>query len=187
MQVLADGCSVNRAIEKIIECEDSDDDDLIQLGLQPSTLELPGDMDIPMGASQSNPLSQPLPAPNSQQGKRPSQKRPPKSGPVPSLLPHPASLNMESTRCSQQPSHEQPSRQGSGSLGESAGRAGSLGAVGPSRLGPAGQGRASGCSQQARQSTPRTPPPPLFFPRPGCCSHEETFADVFQLACVPTK
>lgn len=166
MQILADGCSVNRAIEKIIECEDSDDDDMIQLGLQPPILEIPGDLDIPMGASQSNPLSQPLPAPNSQQGKRLSQKRPPKSGPVSSLLPHPASLSMESTSLSRQPSHEQPSRQGSGSLGASAGRAGSLGAVGPSRLGAAGQGRASGCSQQVRQPTPSA-----LLPRPASCSH----------------
>ena len=152
MQMMADGSSVNRAIEKIMDSEDSGDDDLIQLGSQPSSSQMPGDLDIPMGASQSNPLSQPLPAPGSQQGKRPSQKRPPKSAPALPLLPHPASLNVESMSQSQQLSHEQPSRQGSGSLGGVLGRAGSLGGVGPSRLGAAGQGRASGYSQQARQS-----------------------------------
>ena len=168
MQMMADGSSVNRAIEKIVDSEDSGDDDLIQLrskpsssqmpgdldipmGSQPSTSQMPGDWDIPTGASQSNPLSQPLPAPGSQQGRRPCQKRPPKSAPGLPLLPHPASLNVESMSQSQHLNHEQPSRQGSGSLGGGLGRAGSLGAVGPSRLGAAGQGRASGCSQQARQ------------------------------------
>ena len=152
MQMLADGCSVNRAIEKIMDSEDSDNDDLIQLGSQPSSSQRPGYLDIPMGASQSNPPSQPLPEPGSQQGKKPSQKRLPKSAPVPSLLPHPATLNVEATSQFQQLSHEQPSMQGSGSLGGGLGRAGSLGAVGPSRLGATGQGRASGYSQQARQS-----------------------------------
>ena len=154
VQVLADGCSVNRAIDKIIESEDSDDDDLIQLGSQPSSSQRPGDLDIPVGASQSNPLPQPLPAPGSQQGKRPSQKRPPKGAPVLPLLPHPASLNVETISQSQQLNREQPSRQGSGSLGGSLGRAGSLGVTGPSRLGASGQGRAPGSSQQARQSLP---------------------------------
>ena len=153
--MLADGCSVNRAINKIMESEDSDDDDLLQWGSQPSSSQRPGDLDIPIGASQSNPLSQALPAPGSQQGRRPSQKRPPRSAPVPPLLPHPASLNVESMSQSQQLSHEQPSRQGSGCLGEGLGRAGSSGPNGPSKLGAVGQGRASGLSQQARQSTLR--------------------------------
>ena len=170
--MLADGCSVNRAIEKILELDDSEDDDLLELGLQPSASPLPADLDIPMGASQSNPLSQPLPAPNTQQGKRPSQKRPPKSTPVMPILPHPASLNVESMsqahmlRQSQQLSHEQPSRQASGSLDGGLARAGSSGAVMPSRLGAAGQGRASGLSQQARCS------PSVF------CSHADCFLSI---------
>ena len=171
MQMLADKCSVNRAIEKIMDSDDSGDDHLIQLGSQPSSSQMPGDMDIPMGASQSNPLSQALPAPGSQQGKRPSQKRPPKSVPVPSLLPHPESLNVEAMSQSQQLSHEQPSRQGSGSLGGSLGRAGSLGAAGPSRLGATGQGRASGYSQQVG----------LAIPKLAFCSHAEAHAN----CCLP--
>lgn len=134
VQVLADGCSVNRAIDKILECEESDDDLVGQVGLQP---QLPGDLDVPMGSSQSNPLSHQ--GPPVQDSK---QKRPPKSAPVQPVVMHRAASDDHSMSQAQVLSQSQPLS-----------RAGSSGAVRPSRLGAAGQGRASGCSQQVGQSS----------------------------------
>ena len=142
MQVLADGCSVNRALDKILECEESDDDDVVgQFDLQP---QLPGDMDIPMRCSQSNPPSQlGAPVSDAQQGRRPGQKRPPKSAPVQPVVTHSAAQGVQSMSQDQVLSQSQQM-----SYEQQLSRAGSTGAAKPSRLGAAGQGRASGCSQQ---------------------------------------
>ena len=137
--------------------DDADDDegnDLAHVGSQHMHHML-DDYDIPMGASQSaNPAS--ISIDISHQGIRPPQKRPPKAAPVPALHTQPASFHHGLDSQAPALSHSQQlsmSRQhsgsGSGSLGSGVGRGGSLaGAAGPSRLGAAGQGRASGSSQQ---------------------------------------
>ena len=134
--------------------DDKDGDDLANVGIQHMRT-IVDDHDAPMGASQS--ADHMLPA---GQGRKPRTKCPPKPALVPSLLPHPASLNIGSAsqhRLSQpqQLSHEQLSlsRQSSGGSNGSLGRAGSLAGAGLSRLGALGQGRASGSSQQASHRT----------------------------------
>ncbi|DBB12599.1 TPA: hypothetical protein ACH3X3_005387 [Trebouxia sp. C0006] len=157
--------TVEDAIESIFqlssESESGDDDneegnDLAHVGSQHMHHML-DDYDIPMGASQSaKPAS--ISIDISHQGIVPVQKRPPKAAPVPALHTQPASFHHDLTSQAPALSHSQQlsvSRQhsgsGSGSLGSGVGRGGSLaGAAGPSRLGAAGQGRASG-SQQASQ------------------------------------
>lgn len=144
--------------------DDDDDDeegnDLAHVGSQ-HMHHMSDDYDIPMGASQSvNPAS--ISIDISQQDTRPAQKRPPKAAPVPALHTQPASFHHELGPQAPALSHSQQlsmSRQhsGSGSLGSGVGRGGSLvGAAGPSRLGAAGQGRASGCSQQVLPCMTRT-------------------------------
>jgi len=136
--------------------DDNEGNDLAHVGSQ-HTHHMSDDYDIPMGASQSaNPASSSIGISHQDMG--PAQKRPPKAAPVPALHTQPSSFRYGLDSQAPALSHSQQlsmSRQhsgsgsGSGSLGSGVGRGGSLvGAAGPSRLGAAGQGRASGCSQQ---------------------------------------
>ena len=187
LQALRRTLTVEDAIESIFqlssESESGDDDneegnDLAHVGSQHMHHML-DDYDIPMGASQSaKPAS--ISIDISHQGIVPVQKRPPKAAPVPALLTQPASFHHDLTSQAPALSHSQQlrvSRQhsgsGSGSLGSGVGRGGSLaGAAGPSRLGAAGQGRASG-SQQVLPCMTRTGwcsdwGPPLHM----CCNKQ---------------
>lgn len=162
LQALRRTLRVEDAIESVFqlssdsESDDDDDEeegnDLAHVGSQ-HMHDMSDDYDIPMGASQSaKPAS--ISINTSHQDIRPAQKRPPKAALVPALHAQPASLRHGLDSQAPALSHSQQlsmSRQqsGSGSLGSGVGPCGSLaGAAGPSRLGAAGQGRASGCSQQ---------------------------------------
>ena len=157
LQALADGCSVNRAVEKLFSNSEEDDASAeFGPGAFPSQMADPG---VPMGASQSNPLSQTVTASGSQHDLGLSQKRPSRSAPVPSIPTHPASLISSTSQALMlnQPhslSHENPStsRQPSGTLGGTLGRAGSAGVAKFSRPVASGQGRASGCSQASARA-----------------------------------
>ena len=141
-------------MEKLFSISEEEDDDMADFGSGAFPSQV-ADPNIPMGASQSNPPSQTVTASDSQRDRGPSQKRPPGSAPVSSILTHPASLSMANALQAQmldqtQPlSHEYPSmsRQPSGTSGGTLGREGSAGVAKPSRLAAPEQGRASGCSQ----------------------------------------
>ena len=175
LQALERTLTVEDAIESVFqlssESEFGDDDDdegnaLAHVDSQ-HMHHMSDDYDIPMGASQSaNPAS--ISIDIKHQGTVPAQKRPPKAAHMPALHTQPASFHQGLTSQAPALSHSQQlsmSRQhsgsGSGSLGSGVGRRGSVaGAAGPSRLGAAGQGRASGCSQQVLPCMTRT----------ACCS-----------------
>jgi len=187
LQALRRTLTVEDAIESVFqlssESESGDDDDgddeegndLAHVGSQ-HMRHMSDDYDIPMGASQSaKPAS--ISIDISHQDIRPAQKRSPKAAPVPALHTQPASFHHELGSQAPALSHSQQlsmSRQhsssGSGSLGSGVERGGSLaGAAGPSRLGAAGQGRASGCSQQVLPRMTRAAWCSHFAPRLHVC------------------
>lgn len=132
------------------EEDDEDGNDISHLGSQ-HMHHMQDDYIIPTGASQS---TNPIPLPNhmdtSHQGRRPAKAGSGMNVPVPSLLTQPAPLHTESSSQSQsQQLSVRRQQSGSGSLGSTLGRERTLaGAMAPSRLGAAGQGRATAPSQQ---------------------------------------
>ena len=155
--------------------DDNEGNDLAHVGSQ-HTHHMSDDYDIPMGASQStNPASSSIGISHQDMG--PAQKCPPKAAPVPALHTQPSSFRYGLDSQAPALSHSQQlsmSRQhsssGSGSLGSGVERGGSLaGAAGPSRLGAAGQGRASGCSQQVLPRMTRAAWCSHFAPRLHVC------------------
>jgi len=174
LQALRRTLTVEDAIESVFqlssESESGDDDDgddeegndLAHVGSQ-HMRHMSDDYDIPMGASQSaKPAS--ISIDISHQDIRPAQKRSPKAAPVPALHTQPASFHHELGSQAPALSHSQQlsmSRQHSSS--------GLAGAAGPSRLGAAGQGRASGCSQQVLPRMTRAAWCSHFAPRLHVC------------------